>query len=360
MYIYFSETLLYICFALATSTVLLHFIPTDRRPAIRLSSTALFNLIMAITALSFVPVARATLYFTDEQLTFWIVLQDVLADLEFGQAWLAILFQCTLILFVMAFRDISKHLLLNGVVAALLLGVIIAYGWASHAAGQSESFGFIAESLHLLVISVWLGTIMLAAWFSKGPVNLAAFTRWFSPLSIVCVVVVIVSGLTMMFYIVPDLVSAWGISYGQSLLIKHLLFIPLLLFGLINGFLMRRKLRQNPDFDFRSWLRVESLFGLLIFIVTAFMGFQPPPHETEGAAIPIDTTALFRLFHPDILEFQPLSLAWSFPAILFALLGVSAAVTMVATYRKNAPWVTGVIGLLIPVSGLLSIMFFIA
>lgn len=359
LYIYFSETLLYVCFCLVAGAVFLNFIPVHKKPDIRISPTLLFNLFIAIALLSFVPVIRGTLFFTDEEFPFWNVLPDVLADLELGRAWVWILIQSTIILFIMAMKDIQKNVLLNGIVALLLVGIMFSYGWASHAAGQSQSFGFLAESLHLIAISLWIGIIIIVGWFARGSDNWSSFIRWFSPLSIGCVLVVIAAGLTLMFYIVPDYVSSWIITYGQALLIKHLLFIPLLVFGYLNGFLMNRRLLTQSNFDPRSWLKGESLFAVLIFAITAFMGVQTPPHEGEGTTEPIASSPLFQQFYPDILKYQFISLNWSWPAVVFTLAGLVILFVIIKAYRRISAWSAVGLGLMFVLTGYVALMFWV-
>ena len=42
-----------------------------------------------------------------------------------------------------------------------------------------------------------------------------------------------------------DYPDSWMIPYGQALLIKHLLIIPLLVYVLINSILMKKKLKKD-------------------------------------------------------------------------------------------------------------------
>lgn len=41
-----------------------------------------------------------------------------------------------------------------------------------------------------------------------------------------------------------DYVSSWMLPYGQALLVKHIIFIPLLVFAGINGLLIRKQINS--------------------------------------------------------------------------------------------------------------------
>ncbi|MGB6407808.1 MAG: hypothetical protein WBF39_10040, partial [Planococcus donghaensis] len=55
----------------------------------------------------------------------------------------------------------------------------------------------------------------------------------------------------------------------------HISIIPVLLAALINGFLNKQKEFQQ------AWLKVESLLLLVVFVFTAFMSKQAPPHDVN-------------------------------------------------------------------------------
>ncbi|WP_158289267.1 copper resistance D family protein [Paenibacillus flagellatus] len=357
MYVYVSETLLYLCFSLVTAAIVLNFIPDSKKPDIRIPDTLLFNAVVGIAVLAFVPVAKNTIFLTQfAQMSFWDILPDVLRDLAFGQAWVWMIVISTLFLALLAFANPKTSLLYNAVAACFTLALLLSYGWASHAAGQSESWGFWAQTLHLLAVSVWIGIMLAAGWFAQRSRPWLPFLQWFSPVSVVSVLVVIAAGLVMMAYIVPDYYDAWIISYGQALLIKHLLFIPLLVFGLLNGFVLKRKIVADPAFDPRPWLRAESAFAFLIFAVTAFLGFQRPPHDDPENPEPLTPSPLFeQLYNGEVPDGMDVSLGWNIPSVGLGVLSVALLLLMAAARRKT-PWMTACFGLLFVAAAYLSLM----
>lgn len=356
MYVYISETLLYFCFAILTASIILNFVPNNMKPDIRIPSTFLFNVVMGIALLSAVPVIKNTIFLTQfAQMGFWEILPDVLRDLEFGKAWIWMFILCALLMATMAYKDLARHFVANIIAAVLVLGLIFSYGWASHAAGLSESWGFLAESFHILAVSVWVGLMIAAGWFASQSNNWMAFLRWFSPLAIACVLTVIAAGLVLMQYIIPDYYNSWVVSYGQALLIKHLLLIPLLIFGLFNGFILKRKMQREHRFDPRGWLRAESIFVFLIFAVTAFMGMQRPPHEDPENPEAPTPSLLFRLLYPGEARADTVvQLGWTVSASI--LTAVAAVLLILLFTLRKKPLMSVVFGILFVVSNYLALM----
>ena len=96
----------------------------------------------------------------------------------------------------------------------------------------------------------------------------------------------------------PD---TWMVSYGQSLLIKHLFIIPLIAYAFINGILMKKRLLKKETFDPRPWARIEFFILLLIFAATGAMSQQSPPHNMFETLSSEGFSSLFILFHDEVV-----------------------------------------------------------
>lgn len=83
-----------------------------------------------------------------------------------------------------------------------------------------------------------------------------------------------------MTLVITDYTNSWLFPYGQALLIKHILIIPLLIYAIINGIFVKRKIKRDPNFNPKTWTRIECIIILLIFTVTAVLGQQAPPNKT--------------------------------------------------------------------------------
>ena len=70
--------------------------------------------------------------------------------------------------------------------------------------------------------------------------------------------------------VTPEPINSWTLSYGQALLVKHILILPLLVFAFVNGHLVKRK-RRDSGYQPVAWARSEGVLIWLIYIVTGYM-----------------------------------------------------------------------------------------
>lgn len=129
-----------------------------------------------------------------------------------------------------------------------------------------------------------------------------------------------------MQYIVPEYWNSWLLPYGEALLLKHLLLIPVLLLAFLNSFVLKRE--GNP----LKWVKAESILVALIFIVTGFMGQEAPPHDVsetiqaEGAS-PLILSILQGNLNPNLnvtLHFNLLTALLLALAIMFTLMIIAS------------------------------------
>lgn len=161
-----------------------------------------------------------------------------------------------------------------GAIPVLTGILLITFGYASHSASIYGWTGFASHTAHFIAAMVWIGVMIVIGWCTIETRNWKAFLKWFTPMAIVCVLVTLVAGLLLMSKLSPQYVSSWITSYGQAMLIKHLLIVPIIALAFINGFLLRKGTAGTL-----SWLKAESIFVILLLAVTAFMGQQAPPHD---------------------------------------------------------------------------------
>ena len=155
---------------------------------------------------------------------------------------------------------------------------------------------------------------------------------------------------------VKDYTNSWMIPYGQTLLIKHLLIIPLLVYATINSLLIKKKLIKEVDFDPRPWTRIESIVILLIFSTTAALGQQSPPHET---VITNDgVSKLFFMFYQG--KFYPemtLQMVVNSNSLFLMILAVLLLVLIILTFKKKvSPVLSFFLSLLFVISSYLSLI----
>lgn len=265
-----TDVLLYIAFSYLAGSIVLQFVPEDRKPRLSTSKVLLLLSTAGIVLLSFVPVYELVVFLQSSQGWSESYL-NAITEFRIGQGWLITLL-LSIILAVAIYLDGSRY-----IQALYLFLLILTVGFYSHVSTLDLWAGFVLHSIHILFMSMWAGVLLHVAWFAKDGTNWRRFLAWFTPFALFCVAAVIGSGIVIMFFFVAptDYANSWALPYGQLLLLKHVSIIPVLLAALINGFLNKKKVFQQ------AWLKVESILLLIVFVFTAFMSKQAPPHDVN-------------------------------------------------------------------------------
>ncbi|MFZ3579563.1 copper resistance D family protein [Virgibacillus sp. DJP39] len=294
-----TEFILYTCFSVLIGALILLLVPENKRPSLHIPRKVLFLVTGLIPLAALLPVIKTAEILSGSN-GFWFVFKSVLFSFEVGKSWLFIALVATILIRVLLSKELKTNK--NITIFALILTALMLVGYtsSSHAATITEWQGFLYHTLHFLAVSIWIGLLLVVSWFAKNTDNWIAFLKWFTPVAIACLIVALISGLFTMTIdinsyddpaasILKEYQNSLMFNYGQALLIKHVLIIALIIFALVNGILFRKRSKQ-PAFNPLKWARLESVFALIVFGVTAFMGQSWPPHEifnlmkTHGAS----------------------------------------------------------------------------
>ena len=347
--LYMSETLLYSCFSIVIGALLMQLVPTHKKPSLLVRERWLYAAVTGIAVLAFVPVAVLIAELAAGSSPLLSTAQTVILGFTIGKAWA---FTCVMslffILYLFTFPVLTdKRFTAGGLLFTLVL--IVSISWSSHAASLTDWTGVFSHTVHFTAVSIWVGLLLMSGWFAKDDANWLPFLRWLSPVAAVCFLLTAVSGFWMMTMIldVSDYASDWSLNYGQALLIKHLLLLPILLFAFTNGFLLKRKLQEGQAVHPKPWIRAESLVLLFIFVTTAFLGQQEPPHAASKESY----SPLFALFYGGSLPpALPLELSWSSLSVLFAFLAALFLALGIWGYMKKAAALTFLMSMLLAFS----------
>ncbi len=222
----------------------------------------------------------------------------LLAHSQFGTVWLVrhgvILLLAALLLLREREDSVADRLALRGE-AGLLAGVgLAAMAWAGHAAAV-EGVGLLAaliDALHLLVAGVWLGALLpLAALLRAAarpegadarPYAVLA-VRAFSRLALLCMALLVVTGVANAWFQVGSVPALVGTRYGWLLLVKLALLAPVLALAQYNRRRLLPRLAGDGDTVGRPALgrlgrsiAAEVTLGLLIVLVTTGLSLSPP------------------------------------------------------------------------------------
>ncbi|PWW28884.1 putative copper resistance protein D [Cytobacillus oceanisediminis] len=330
----------YILFSIIIGHIALQFVPEGNKPRIGISKKVLLLSTLGIYIFSFGPVAQTISYFS-ESVGLTLATYSVLTDFQVGRAWIFIGFM-SVFLWITLLLNGSKYLQ-----ALWLILMVLAIGYSSHVASLSFWYGLLAHSAHFVMVTLWSGILIHVAWFSDDQEKWAKFLRWFTPLAILSLIVILISGLTLMIFLVEpkDYVTSWVLPYGQMLLLKHISIIPLLFFAFINGVLSKRALKI-PSFNPRPWIKGESIIILMVFTFTSVLGTLSPPHEveftvqSEGASRWVEW-----LLGKKILTVMNLHLIPNFSSLFLIAVSLLFLALILISFNKVKPYIAVFFGL---------------
>jgi len=371
IYVTVTEVLLYFCFALLGGTLTFYSLDEEKRPDVRMKKQWLLYATLAAGVLSFAPILY-TIIMLGQDMGYWQALTGVLFTFQIGKAWMVTLVLVILLAGLIYFNDLERDHILSRLGLILFIGILMTYAKAGHAASLSPTWGFTAHFFHLLAVSLWTGGLITAAWFSQSTEHWPNFLRWFTPFSIVCILAALASGFgTMMIDIAKPLdhsLSATAyqykqgliMNYGEALIIKHLLLIPLILYAAFNGFYAKHRLRfaKRSPYAFIKWARVESIILFFIFAATAFMGQQKPPHDVAQSILSGETSPLFTaLYSGTVKSDTVLHFSMTFMTAIFFLIAVLFLVmTAIVIMKKRSAFIAVVCSVGYLISSYLGVM----
>jgi putative copper resistance protein D len=221
----------------------------------------------------------------------------VLFETQFGRVWqlrlglIATAF--VLVLVALAVTQVKARSALIAVLWLVSMIVLVSLALISHAAAATVGpFGASSDILHLCPAGLWIGglvplTIFLTRVrrsFSLGQAVVRVVRR-FSTLSLCCVTVLIVSGISNSWLLVGSIHALFTTPYGGLLLVKLTLFAILVCFGARNRFLVKAKLpKAAADPDLLAQLRRnviwEACLGVAVVVIVGCLGVTPPARHS--------------------------------------------------------------------------------
>jgi len=159
----------------------------------------------------------------------------------------------------------------------------------SHAAAASiQPLGLLGDMLHLCAVGGWIGELLpLVIFLARTRASLAlgaiaaASLQRFSTLSLCCVSVLVLSGISNSWLLVGSIHALFTTPYGRLLVFKLTLFAILIALGGRNRFLvkaMRRRAVADPNLvsQVRRNILCEICFGATVVAIVACLGVTPP------------------------------------------------------------------------------------
>jgi len=180
----------------------------------------------------------------------------ILFETRFGRVW-QLRLGLIAALFVLVATALGKIKARRSLAPALCLLSVVLLGslaWISHAATASvHPLGLLGDMLHLCAAGGWIGGLVPLTVFLvhvRSPFSLgetvAPVVNCFSTLSLYCVSVLVVSGISNSWLLVGSIYALFTTLYGRLLLFKLTVFAILISFGIRNRFLVKTKLLKLP------------------------------------------------------------------------------------------------------------------
>ena len=239
---------------------------------------------------------------------------DILIDTRYGHLWAARVILLLGIAAVAASDALWDETVSTSTVVltvGLAAGAMLPYSLNSHAAAQpvGADAAVAADWLHLAASSIWIGgllallvTLILgtrgAPREQRRQVFATAISR-FTTLALASVIILSLTGFYSAWLQVGNLIALRETSYGQTLLVKLALFVPLVILGALNMRVIGPRLLSaaRSGIHFGRTVAAEAVLGVAILLVVGLLTSLPTARDTitEDAQ-----NTIFRFIENDI------------------------------------------------------------
>ena len=186
----------------------------------------------------------------------------------------------------------------------LLVTAIVVLGaslMTNHAASRMEGRVLLVAltATHEVATGLWIGGLpflVLALFRDKDSTARWYITERFSRLALMCVILIVISGLGMSLVYIGSWRAVLGTAYGVMVTAKAAMLGVLMLLGGINFLLLRNSPRDAVMPRLRRLIEVEVGIGITVILTAASLTSQPPAVDQPG-----DTVSL----HQIMQRFRP-------------------------------------------------------
>ena len=211
--------------------------------------------------------------------------QTILEQMQFGRLWIlrgSFALAFALSLFLMRKNKINPGWL----TFALAILLLASLAWAGHAAAGTSyrMMHLVFDIGHLAVAAIWpVGLVPLALFFHASPrINdppAISILHRFSNVSLVCVILLSITGLANALFLIPTFMALFTSPYGQLLVAKIILFFIMAGIGATNRFSFLPALANDPSAvtRLRHAVLIENALSLAVLLIVGTMGATSPP-----------------------------------------------------------------------------------
>ncbi len=244
-------------------------------------------------------------------------LGQVLTETSYGSPWLlqiAVMLALGVIVFLIAHgrqKDEPRQDALNARPTLLWIGLFLcgllfltpSLTGHARAAASEYRLTIISDWLHLVAVGIWVGGLFhLALTMPKsiehlnGSRRLCVLSRvipLFNSLAVAATILIVLTGIYNSWTHVDSFSALWNTPYGQVLSLKIILFLPMLVLGGLNTFVLRKRVDRfadeavsaaehlKTDRSFYRSVRVEAAIGVAVLLLAGILAFLPPARQHE-------------------------------------------------------------------------------
>lgn len=155
----------------------------------------------------------------------------------------------------------------------LLMPIIISFSQLGHIT-QLTLFAQFLLSIHVLVMSLWMGSLY-PLWKTSQLLNgipLEERMHLFGRIAAFIVGILVLSGLSVALLLIKDIETLFYTSYGQGFMIKILFVLSILVLAAFNKWYFTPRL-QEPKFAKKLGYAIlfEMLLGLSVLLTTGYI-----------------------------------------------------------------------------------------
>ena len=234
-------------------------------------------------------------------------LYKILTMTSYGVPWLlqivALIVLALIVLLLSRRTDWQKRspaLMWIGLVVSAVLFLTPSLTGHAAAAASEHRFAVFTDWLHLVAGGVWIGGLFHLT--LSMPQALSAFNRnqrlrvlhliiqTFTRLAITSTILIVLTGIYNSWMHVESFPALWNTAYGKTLLLKVILFLPMIALGGLNTFVLHPRAKALIERDdnvstpqhstiarnFYRSVATEAALGVVVLLVAAVLVFLQP------------------------------------------------------------------------------------
>jgi copper transport protein len=216
-------------------------------------------------------------------------LQPFAEKTRFGIAFLVMTLGFGVVAALLLVGWVFDRLELRWPALALALALASGLSLSGHQATEpnASSLAELADWLHLVAASVWVGgvaTLAFFVWPLAPSLRRTAFLG-FARLAVLLVAVMVLAGGYLALVRLPELSDLWETLYGRLLLMKVAIVALALVWGAVHHVVVRPRLEAGEEPDVHPSLVGEAIVAFSVLLAAAILtNVAPPPVDSAAPA----------------------------------------------------------------------------